>query len=260
MGAPERIGRRQRRRQETIEEIVDVAVEVMTEHGAGGLTIGEIARRMGIQPPSLYVYFDSKNAIYDAVFARGWTALLDSMAPLGERLDNTDNTDNTADAPALLLIVAQHFTRWAVENRPYAELMFWRPVPHYEPSAAAFAPAVEMSRRATQLFAELQRRGVVRGNVAASEMSTMWTVLISGVISQHLSNEPTQTFDRGRFTSLLPTLTSMFLAHYGPKGERDDGTNDGHPGVGATDARSSRRGEAGHGATQRDARATSRPR
>lgn len=255
--AAQQLGRRQRRRQETIEEILDVAVEVMAESGAGGLALGEIARRMGIQPPSLYVYFDSKNAIYDAIFARGWTTLLDSMAPLGQRLDEMDNT---ADAPALLLTVAQHFTRWAVQNRPYAELMFWRPVPGYEPSAAAFGPAVEMSRRSTQLFAELQRRGVIRANVDAAEVSTAWTVLISGVISQHLSNEPTQTFDRGRFTSLLPALTSMFLAHYGPKGERDDGTSDGHPGLGATGARSPRGSAGGHGSTQRDARAPSRPR
>ena len=214
MTATERIGRRQRRRQETIEEILDAAVDVMAENGAGGLTLGEVARRMGIRPPSLYVYFDSKNAIYDAVFARGWTALLDSTVPLGQRLDETSDT---GDARALLLIIAQHFTRWAVENRAYAQLMFWRPVPGYQPSESAFAPAAEMSRRSTLLFAELQRRGVIRADVDPGDVSTAWTVLISGVISQHLSNEPTQTFDRGRFTGLLPTLITMFLAHYGPK-------------------------------------------
>src|SRR6476646_5484168 len=67
--------RRQRRRLDTIQEIVDVAVEVMTEHGVGGLSLGEVARRMGMRTPSLYVYFDSKNAVYDAVFARGWAAI-----------------------------------------------------------------------------------------------------------------------------------------------------------------------------------------
>jgi AcrR family transcriptional regulator len=211
----EPVGRRQKRRQETIEEILDVAVEIMADKGAGGLALGEIARRMGIQPPSLYVYFNSKNDIYDAVFAQGWNTLLESMAPLGERLDEMRDS---ADAPALLLIVAQHFTRWAVEHRAYAQLMFWRPVPGYEPSAAAFAPAMEMARRTTQLFAELQRRGVVRADADSIEMSTAWTALISGVISQHLSNEPNQTFDRGRFTALLPAFTSMFLAHYGPTG------------------------------------------
>jgi AcrR family transcriptional regulator len=218
--AAEPVGRRQRRRRETIEEIIDVAVEVMAENGAAGLALGEVARRMGIKPPSLYVYFDSKNAIYDAVFARGWTALLDSMAPLGQQLDNAD------DGAALLLIASQHFTRWAVENRPYAELMFWRPVPGYTPSEGAFVPATEMYRRTMQLFGELQRRDVIRVDVDTAEVTTAWTVLISGVISQHLSNEPAQTFAAGRFTRLLPALTSMFLAHYGPKGPKeraDDG-------------------------------------
>ena len=47
----------------------------MTEYGVGGLSLGEVARRMGLRTPSLYVYFDSKNAVYDAVFARGWRSV-----------------------------------------------------------------------------------------------------------------------------------------------------------------------------------------
>src|SRR5206468_8789214 len=79
--------RRQRRRLETIEEIVDVAVEVMCEHGVGGLSLGEVARRMGMRTPSLYVYFDSKNAVYDAVFARGWRGVHAAMAPSYDAVD-----------------------------------------------------------------------------------------------------------------------------------------------------------------------------
>ena len=72
--------RRQRRRQETIEQVLDVAVEVMADQGVAGLTLGEVARRMGIRPPSLYVYFDGKNALYDALFERGWRELQDGAA------------------------------------------------------------------------------------------------------------------------------------------------------------------------------------
>ncbi len=176
MATTEQMGRRQRRRRETIEEILDLAVEVMAENGAGGLALGEIARRMGIQPPSLYVYFDSKNAIYDAIFARGWAALLDSMAPLGQRLDDTNDGD---DAPALLLIVAQHFTRWAVENRSYAQLMFWRPCPATSRRNQRSLQPSRSSRRTMRLFAELQRRGVIRADVDPGEVSTAWTVVIS---------------------------------------------------------------------------------
>src|SRR3954452_6790197 len=81
--------RRQRRRLETIEEIVDVAVEVMTEHGVGGLSLGEVARRMGMRTPSLYVYFDSKNAVYDAVFARGWRSVYEATGPKHLDIEDT---------------------------------------------------------------------------------------------------------------------------------------------------------------------------
>ena len=61
--------RRARRRLETIEEILDIATEVMNEEGVNGLSLAEVARRLGVQPPSLYKYFPSLMAVYDrAVF------------------------------------------------------------------------------------------------------------------------------------------------------------------------------------------------
>src|SRR3954468_1026769 len=103
MTAPVRIDRRQRRRLETIEEIVDVAIEVMTEQGVGGLSLGEVARRMGMRTPSLYVYFDSKNAVYDAVFARGWRAIHEEIAPYYAGVDDAD------DLPAYFLQTGKAF-------------------------------------------------------------------------------------------------------------------------------------------------------
>jgi hypothetical protein len=56
---------------------------------------------------------------------------------------------------------------------------------------------------------------MIRGDVTAEEASRAWWVLISGAITQQLSNAPEQSFERGRFTQLLPSLTTMFVAHYG---------------------------------------------
>ena len=63
--------RRARRRQATIAEILDIAEEVMAEEGVNGLSLSEVARRLGVKPPSIYKYFDSLRAIYDALFERG---------------------------------------------------------------------------------------------------------------------------------------------------------------------------------------------
>src|SRR6516164_5455412 len=77
--APIRPDRRARRRQETIEEILDIAQEIMAEEGVNGLTFSEVARRLGVQPPSLYKYFDSLMSLYDGLFRRGQVAHLESM-------------------------------------------------------------------------------------------------------------------------------------------------------------------------------------
>ena len=78
-GTPQRVDRRARRRQETIEEILDIATDVMTEEGVNGLSLAEVARRLGVQPPSIYKYFPSLMAIYDALFRRGQVEHLEVM-------------------------------------------------------------------------------------------------------------------------------------------------------------------------------------
>jgi AcrR family transcriptional regulator len=208
--------RRHRRREETIREIVDVAVELMGEHGAAGLSLGDVARRMGIRTPSLYGYFDSKNALYDAVFEQGWRQLAEDvtvswMLPADE--SRRVSRDELVD---FALAAATSFARWGVEHPAYAQLMFWRPVPGYEPSAAAYAPAVDVLALGVKAFEELRDRGLLRADVDLDEAFRQWTVLIAGVVSQQLSNAPHESFEDGTFTRGLPQLVAMFLQFYGP--------------------------------------------
>ena len=82
-GGPRRADRRARRRQETIEEILDIAIDVMSEHGVNGLTLAEVARRLGVQPPSIYKYFPSIGAVYDALFKRAASENLAVLREIG---------------------------------------------------------------------------------------------------------------------------------------------------------------------------------
>jgi AcrR family transcriptional regulator len=203
--------RRQRRRQETIEQVLDVAVAVMAEEGVAGLTLGEVARRMGIRPPSLYVYFAGKNALYDALFERGWRELL-AVTTAAER------TLGGRDAAADVLAYTVGFVRWAVEHPGYAPLMFWRPVPGFEPSEAAYRPAVEQQRRGRALLADLQRRGVLRRDADLDVAFRTLTALTSGVVSQQLSNAPGEPFETGTFTSTMPVVVAMWLSQFAAPG------------------------------------------
>jgi len=202
------LDRRQRRRQETIEEVLDVAVEVMADHGVAGLTLGEVARRMGIRPPSLYVYFDGKNALYDALFARGWADLLATMQAVQTA---TDGADLLAD----LLALESAFVRWAVEHPAYAPLMFWRPVPGFVPSERSYAAALELERMNLEFLATLQAAGLLRPDADLDLVYRTETAVISGVITQQLANAPGEPFETGIFTATLPDVVAMWLTHHG---------------------------------------------
>jgi AcrR family transcriptional regulator len=208
--------RRHRRREETIREIVDVAVELMGEHGAAGLSLGDVARRMGIRTPSLYGYFDSKNALYDAVFERGWRQLGADLGPRWEFARGGSRGMSREELADFALSAAQGFARWGIEHPAYAQLMFWRPVPGYEPAAAAYAPAVDVFAAGRAAFEGLRERGLFRADVDIDQAFRQWTVLISGVVSQQLSNAPQEPFEGGTFSSGLPQLVAMFLQFYGP--------------------------------------------
>ena len=146
------LDRRALRRQQTIDEVLDIAVEIMTEQGVGGLSLGELARRMGIRPPSLYVYFPSKHAIYDALFARGAQDLLDTVE---EATDGFATSDDLADT---LLTAGTAMVRWCVAHPAYSQLLFWRPVPGFVPSQEAYGPAVELVASSQRAFTDFKTR------------------------------------------------------------------------------------------------------
>ena len=61
----------------------------------------------------------------------------------------------------------------------------------------------------------MQTRGLFRRDVEVQTLMRTWTVLVSGVVTQQLANAPDEPFESGTFTSALPDLVDMYLAHYG---------------------------------------------
>lgn len=206
---PAALDRRHRRRLETIEEVLDHAVDLMHEEGVAGLSLGEIARRMGIRPPSLYVYFPSKHALYDALFQRGCELLLASLAE-----HDAEHPDLGDDLAAVLTSFGLHLARWSMTHPAYAQLMFWRPVPKFEPSAEAYEPATRFYAQSLERFHTLQGRGLIRSDADIDLALQQWSTIVAGVVSQQLSNAPDEPVDAGRFTAQLPALATMFAAHY----------------------------------------------
>jgi AcrR family transcriptional regulator len=201
------IDRRARRRQETIDEILDLAEAIMTEEGVNSLSLAEVARRLGVQPPSLYKYFPSLMGVYDALFARGAREHLEVM-----------RQGMAGVEPGLPALVAalEAGGRWCLEHRGLAQLLFWRPVPSFEPSPEAFAPSIEMVDLNRACLADAVAAGQLGRAAKSDEALYSVSILIAGTLSQAMANEPGVPWGTGRFSPRFPKLMSLLPAAYPP--------------------------------------------
>jgi AcrR family transcriptional regulator len=197
--------RRARRRRETMDEILSIAVAVMDHDGVNGLSLSEIARRLGVKPPSLYKYFDSLHAIYDELFRRGQLEHLEVM-----RAAMADAAPGLAALKAGL----DASGRWCLENRAVAQLLFWRPVPSFEPSPDAFEPSRSMLDLQRRCLADAVASHELGADADSDECVYLVSTLITGVLSQALANEPDRPWGQGRFTPLFPKLMNLLPALY----------------------------------------------
>jgi AcrR family transcriptional regulator len=197
--------RRARRRQETIVEILDIAEEIMAEEGVNALSLAEVARRLGVQPPSLYKYFPSLMAVYDALFLRGQVEHLGVMRQA-----------MTGASPGLGALTAglEASGRWALAHPAVAQLLFWRPVPSFEPSPEAFAPSIEMVALQRAALVDAVAAGQLGDGAGSDEAVYLVSILITGVLSQAIANEPHLEWGKGRFTPLFPKLMQLLVAVY----------------------------------------------
>lgn len=207
------LDRRARQRRATLSEILEVSLEVMREEGVAGLSLAEVARRIGVKPPSLYKHVDSKHAVYDALFAAGmrahWAAVETAVEGLGRNL-------------ATMAVGFEASVRWCVEHPTLTQLLYWRPVPGFEPSPESFAISQEMNERSREILAAVVDAGELHPEAASPKGLALFTCLASGVITQQLANEPDVPFEHGRFTRHTRDAFALFVDHYGTQQTKGD--------------------------------------
>src|SRR5436190_9518834 len=118
------------RREAKVTSIVAAAWDLAREHGIAGVSLHALARKVGMRQPSLYEYFDSKHALYDAMFADGNRQLL-------ERL----NVTLPRDPRAAVKKYTRLFLDFALEDPARCELLFQRHVADFTPSPESYVLA-----------------------------------------------------------------------------------------------------------------------
>jgi len=190
--------RRAERYAGTRREILDAAWELVRADGLGSLSMRELGARVGMRAQSLYVYFPSKYAIYDAMFGESNVELLRRL---------TEPTP-ASDPDEALRAVARTFLAFCVEDPVRYQLLFQRTIPKFEPSPEAYAPAV---RILDQARATLRACGIT-----ATSALDAWTAVIGGLAAQQNSNEPSGD----RWVRLMDEVIDMYLTHFRPATNR----------------------------------------
>lgn len=182
LGEPNR-DRAAERRETTRREIVDAAWVVAQEKGLAEFTLRDVAERVGMRAPSLYTHFESKHAIYDAMFGQGWTDY--------ERLARAELADLPQAPRAAVRRAARMFFDFAVANPARHQLLNQRTLPGFEPSPESYAPAVRVLEMGRQLFRD--------HGLSDADDYDIWVAMVGGLVNQQLANDPGGT----RWSALL---------------------------------------------------------
>lgn len=190
--------RQAERREATREEILEHAWALSREHGLTGLSLRELAGRVGLKAPSLYSYFDSKLAIYDAMFAQGCRAFAEeeeSLVP--PEVDAADHASVSRYVGWMLRVFVDFCTADPVRH----QLLYQRTIPGFEPSPESFALSVASHQHAVEMLEDLGLDGA--GTI------DLLTAIGSGLASQQLANDP----GGDRWARLAEEAGAMFVAH-----------------------------------------------
>lgn len=151
-----------------------------------------------MRQPSLYEYFDSKHALYDAMFADGNRQLFERIEALSFPRDRR----------AAVKKYMRTFLDFALEDPARCELLFERHVPGFTPSPHSYALAEEILGRARKL---LNEAGVTRpGDIDCI------VAMVGGLMAAQLSNDPGGT----RWSRHLNRLIDLYLDDIVTRSER----------------------------------------
>ena len=160
------------RREAKVASIVATAWALAREQGIGGLSLHALAREVGMRQPSLYEYFDSKDALFDAMFADGNRQLLAQL----------DSLKLPRDPRAALKKYLGTFVSFALEDPARCELLFQRHVPGFTPSPESYALAEAALAGAVKLMHDV-------GVVDQGDIDCLVAVS-AGLMDAQMGNDP----------------------------------------------------------------------
>lgn len=187
----ERMDIRTRKREQTRAEIVAAAWKLARRDGVAALSLQELAANLGMRAPSLYHYFSSKSALYDAMYGQG----------MQQFADHVQASRASTDPRRALRYRTRAFVAAAMADPARFELLFHRPIPGFVPSPEH----VQLGLTHLARTRELAEAAGLRGQRAFD----LYMATIRGLISMQIANEPSGD----RWTRLVDDAVDVMVDH-----------------------------------------------
>ncbi len=172
------LGRRERRKSARREVILDAAQSLFTSFGLDATTMEDIAHECDLAKSTLYLSFDSKDAIAFAVMSRALDALHDELRA---------SVLAGGAAHEQILRMADAYYAFSRERPDAFRLLFVLPPPDFSGSVSpeVAGEAELLGYAALELLVTLLRQGIAEGTFALSDPRSaavgIWSA-ITGVI------------------------------------------------------------------------------
>ena len=162
---------RARRRRPNLNEVVEVTMELLLEHGEGGFRIEDLIDRTGISKSSLYLHFGSRDGVIAKacleIFSHQVTANVDAII---EALESVHTVEQfRAIIPQIIATVTaqQDAIRW---NRAMVMAASRHRPDLWEELGKA---QMRFNSALAESIVVLQQRGVVRSDVSSRELAIL---------------------------------------------------------------------------------------
>jgi AcrR family transcriptional regulator len=178
----------QRRKEDRPSEILAAALETFVEHGYAATKLEDVARRAGITKGTLYIYFKSKEALFQAV-------VRENVVPILVSAEQIVGDDEAAPDRLLRRLVANWWE--GMSSTHLAGL------PKLVMSEASNFPEIaqfwfdEVVVRGRQVFAQVLRRGIERGVFRPVNVDLAVRQLLAPVLMAAIWEHSFRPCDRG---------------------------------------------------------------
>lgn len=201
---------------DTRTRILETARVLFSEHGAGGVTMADVATAAGVSRATVFNQFGSKHALVEAitesVFA-GYEAILDRAL-----------ADRRTPAPVLVRALFELMGRGIEEQQRFYRAAF-REVSRVTLGLEEGGTAERARRGAVERLEHLltrgQARGELRGDRDAADLATAFDSLVFGTITHWLYDDASQPLrERMRRAAAIflgPVATEPEAPYAGPE-------------------------------------------